>query len=172
MSKIFVIAGTREQANQWIKSNLEKRSKSGVTTLSWSDYVIVNDPVKVRGYSDPHGVFIGTWRDRPDIEEIVEHLFMSSIHINRDLERIRQEVRLKSKKPTPKLKQVSGGWINEEMIISSAAKQLANEIDQQVINQLSMQTVSHEQLIPSMIRAIQDLKKELEGLKNGNAPTP
>lgn len=170
--KIFVIAGTREQANEWIKSNLEKRAKSGVTTLSWSDYVIVNDPVKVRGYQDPHGVFIGTWRDRPDIEEIVEHLFLSSIHINKDLERIRQEVRMKSKKPTPKLKQVSGGWINEDMVISDVANQLANEIDQQVINQLSMQTVSHEQLMPSMIRAIQDLKKELEGLKNGNAPTP
>lgn len=136
MSKIFVIAGTREQANQWIKSNLEKRSKSGVTTLSWSDYVIVNDPVKVRGYSDPHGVFIGTWRDRPDIEEIVEHLFLSCVHINRDLERIRQEVRLKSKKPTPKLQPVKGGWVNGEMAIMVAAERMAKEIDNLVYTKL------------------------------------
>ena len=148
MSKIFVIAGTREQANQWIKSNLEKRAKSGVTTLSWSDYVVVNDPVKVRGYSDPHGVFIGTWRDRPDIEEIVEHLFLSCNHINRDLERIRQEVRMNSKKPTPKLKKVAGGWINEEMAIALAAESLAKEIDEQ-----AMKTV-------------------MEKINGGNIPTP
>lgn len=134
--KIFVVAGTREQANDWIKGNLQKRQIQGETTLSWSDYVIVNDPVKVRGYQDPHGVFIGSWRDRPDIEEIVEHLFLSSIHINRDLERIRQEVRLKSKKPTPKLKQVAGGWINEEMAITLAAERMAKEIDNLVYTKL------------------------------------
>ena len=60
MSKIFVIAGNRVEADQWIKSHLEKRAMSGVTTLSWSDYVVVTDVTRLKGYSDPHGVFIGT----------------------------------------------------------------------------------------------------------------
>ena len=133
MSKIFVIAGTREQANQWIKSNLEKRSKSGVTTLSWSDYVIVNDPVKVRGYSDPHGVFVGTWKERADILDIVELLMAQSIHVNRKLEAVLHEVRQK-KKPT--LKRVAGGWINTNIAIQMAAEELAKEIDKHIIEEI------------------------------------
>ena len=74
MSKIFVIAGNSHQAEQWIKGNLEKRKNDGVTTLSWSDYVIVRDPTKLKGYSNPHGVFIGTWRYRTDMEEIFQEL--------------------------------------------------------------------------------------------------
>lgn len=138
MSKIFVIAGTTEQANQWIKSNLEKRSKSGVTTLSWSDYVIANDPIKVRGYQDPHGVFVGTWRERTDIHEIVEHLFMATSRVNKQLEAIRREVKFLNKvKPTPKLKRVTGGWINEDMAIQQAAANLAKEIDAEVLRSIS-----------------------------------
>ena len=47
--KIFVIAGNRAEADQWIKSHLEKRAMSGVTTLSWSDYVVVTDVTRLKG---------------------------------------------------------------------------------------------------------------------------
>jgi hypothetical protein len=99
--KIYVIAGNKEQANSWIKSNLDKRMKSGETTLSWSDYVYLDSPLKLRGVQDPRGVFIGTWRDRPDIEELVDALFIACIHVNRALERVRSEIKLKSIRPTP-----------------------------------------------------------------------
>jgi len=77
MSKIFVIAGNAQQAEQWIKGNLEKRKNDGVTTLSWSDYVVVSGANKLSGWSDPHGVFIGTWRERKDMEDIFQSLLIS-----------------------------------------------------------------------------------------------
>jgi hypothetical protein len=76
MSKIFVIAGNRQQADDWIKTNLDKRSKAGETTLSWSDYVVVSGPDKLRGWNEPHGVFIGTWRERKDMEDIFQTLLV------------------------------------------------------------------------------------------------
>lgn len=76
MSKIFVIAGNRQQADNWIKQHLIKRQESGVTTLSWSDYVVVTGAERLRGWNEPHGVFVGTWRDRSDMEEIFQTLLV------------------------------------------------------------------------------------------------
>jgi hypothetical protein len=78
MSRIYVIAGNSTQASDWIKSNLDLRSKSGETTLSWSEYYIVNRADSIRGVNDPHGVFVGTWRDRTDLDEIFVSLLRST----------------------------------------------------------------------------------------------
>ena len=101
MSKIFVIAGNKYQAEDWIKKNLEKRAMSGETTISRSQYVYVDDATKLRGIRDPRGVFIGTWRERWDIREVVETLMIQSIHVNPTLGKIWGEVKHKVK-PTPK----------------------------------------------------------------------
>lgn len=135
MSRIFVIAGNRQQADQWIKNDLEKRKNSGVTTLSWSDYVVVSDASRVRGVSDPRGVFIGTWRDRVDIKDVVEALLTQSVHVNPTLGKIWGEVKDRVK-PTPKLKPVAGGWINEEMALQIAADNMAKEIDRLVMEEI------------------------------------
>lgn len=147
MSRIFVIAGNRQQADLWIKNDLEKRKNSGVTTLSWSDYVVVSDVSRVRGVKDPRGVFIGTWRDRVDIKDVVEALLTQSVHVNPTLGKIWGEVKDRVK-PTPKLRSVAGGWINEEMAITLAAESLAKEIDEQVMKQV------------------------MEKINGGNIPTP
>ena len=87
MSKIFVIAGNRAEADDWIKNDLKKRQSTGVTTLSWSDYVVVKDPITLRGRRDPHGVFIGTWKQRKDMEDIFVTL-LSSITITNNAHRV------------------------------------------------------------------------------------
>lgn len=132
MSKIFVIAGNKHQADDWIKKNLEKRAMSGETTLSRSEYVYVDDASRLRGYKDPRGVFIGTWRERWDIREVVETLLVQSVHVNPTLGKIWSEVKDKVK-PTPKLKTLSGGWINEDLALQEAAKMMARAIDDEVI---------------------------------------
>lgn len=91
--KTLVIAGTRQEAMSWIHGQCERRFTSGDTSVSMSDYIYIHDVHQIRGLEDPHGVFIGTWRDRKDIAEIVETLFLRSIYINRTLERIRKEIR-------------------------------------------------------------------------------
>ena len=135
MSKIFVIAGTTQEANFWIKGNLTKRQNSGETTLSWSDYVIVSSPDKLRGSRDPHGVFVGNWLGRPDIFDIVQALMISSIHVNPALGKIYNQVKPKTR-PTPKIQGLSA----HSIIIDEAASLLAKEIDNEVLKSLMKTT--------------------------------
>lgn len=71
MSKTFVIAGNHAHARMWIKEDADKRWRAGETSITLSDYIYVSGPEQLRGYSDPHGVFIGNWYERKDIREIL-----------------------------------------------------------------------------------------------------
>lgn len=126
MTKIFVIAGTREEANQWTKDNLTKRHNAGETDISWSDYIYVASSDKLRGIQDPHGVFVGNWLGRPDILEIVQALLMCSIHVNPALGKIYKDLQPKVR-PTPK---------TYNQAIQDAAQRMAEDIDKQVIANL------------------------------------
>jgi len=74
--KKLVIAGSYEQAQLWIKNDLAKRSAAGETTLSQSEYTIVHNQDQLRGMRDPNGIFVGTWRERKDIFEILNMLLV------------------------------------------------------------------------------------------------
>ena len=71
--KTFVIAGTKREADYWIINDLSKKYPFN-TSMSMSDYVYVSSPEKLKGISDPHGVFIGTWYERPDMLEVIQTL--------------------------------------------------------------------------------------------------
>ncbi len=92
--KIYVVAGTGEEARRWINSNIEKRAKIGMP-YSLSDYVYVANADKLRGIQDPHGVFVGNWKGRADIFDIVQQLMMQSIHINPALSKIYNDLKPK-----------------------------------------------------------------------------
>jgi hypothetical protein len=127
MSKIFVIAGSHFQATEWIKKDLPKHTDRVLT-----DYVYVSTASDLRGYSNPHGMFIGTWKDRHDIREIVEALMVQTDLPMPVLREIWGEVKDKVK-PTPKqppLHKVSGGWA---VAVDDAALMLANAIDDEVL---------------------------------------
>jgi hypothetical protein len=130
MSKIFVIAGTGEEARRWINSNIEKRAKRGETTYSLSDYCYVASPDKLRGIRDPHGVFVGNWLGRPDIFDIVQTLMMQSIHVNPALGKIYKDLQPKVR-PTPK---------TYNQVIQTAADELAKHIDAEVLKSLMKTT--------------------------------
>ena len=74
--KTLVIAGTYHEANYWIIQDLGKKYPSN-TSLSMSDYSIVHNPDQLRGMRDPKGIFIGTWRNRKDIFEILNMLLVN-----------------------------------------------------------------------------------------------
>ena len=146
MSRIFVIAGTYQEATIWIKQDLEKRYPSN-TSASMSDYKYVSHADDVKGYTNPHGVFVGNWLGRPDISEIVEALLMRSTYVNTALGDIYKQVKPKTRvRPTPlRLKPVAGGWVNEDLvgkqihtaIVDEAAELLAKEIDAEVMKQFN-----------------------------------
>ena len=152
--KTFVIAGTAEQAKVWINNHLKKRQLAGETTISLSEYVVVHGSDVLRGRGEVHGVFIGTWRERGDIEEIIEILFTQRIHVSPQLERIRNEILLKSTRPKP-----------IQRSISVAAQRMADEIDSEVLNQMGA-TVSYESLVPNLIKAIQELNDKVMKLES------
>ena len=88
--KIYVVAGTRWEANEWIMQDIEKKYPND-PSVTISNYVYVDSPNKLRGLNDPHGVFIGTWRSRNDIKEIVETL-LQCCYRNPALEKIKKEL--------------------------------------------------------------------------------
>jgi predicted nucleic acid-binding protein len=128
MSKIFVVAGSYHQAKEWIKQDIEKRINAGQTSLTLSHYVYVSSAADLRGYSDPHGMFIGTWKERPDIRDIVEVLMMQSTSVNRSLAKIHRD--LSKTVRQPQLHKVSGGWA---VAVDDAALMLAQAIDDEVL---------------------------------------
>jgi hypothetical protein len=74
--KTLVIAGTEHEAKYWIIQDLGKKYPSN-TSLSMSDYIIGHSADQLRGWRDPNGIFIGTWRERKDIFEILNMLLVN-----------------------------------------------------------------------------------------------
>ena len=89
--KFFVIAGNAQQARDWIKQECGRRFASGDTSVSLSDYIYVDDVSRIKGHSNPHGKFIGTWRERSDIHSILQQLVIASLTPNPALERLWKE---------------------------------------------------------------------------------
>ena len=66
MMKTLVIAGNYDQANIWMHA----RQKQTVT------HTVVHNADQLRGMRNPSGVFVGTWREREDIFEILNMLLV------------------------------------------------------------------------------------------------
>lgn len=73
-SNYYVIAGNRAQFDNFIRRKADELWRAGNKSISLSDFVYVSDESKVRGLSNPKGFFIGTWKLRPDIKEIMINL--------------------------------------------------------------------------------------------------
>ena len=87
MAKIFVIVGDDKEAIKWIKEDSCRRHQ-GATSTTLFDYIICRDVSNVKGYRNPHGVFVGTWRDRPDIKDIIMTLLMATDEKNDNLQKV------------------------------------------------------------------------------------
>jgi hypothetical protein len=73
--KTLVIAGNANEAKYWIITDIGKKYPTN-TSLQYNDYIIVVHPDQLRGMRDPKGIFIGTWRNRKDILEILSTLLV------------------------------------------------------------------------------------------------
>jgi hypothetical protein len=76
--KTLVIAGNTFESHYWIVQDLGKKYPSN-NSLSMSDYLIVHHPDQLRGMRDPKGIFVGTWKERPDIFELLNMLLVNMI---------------------------------------------------------------------------------------------
>lgn len=60
----FVLAGNNREYVEYLKKARINNSDKGYSII------FLDDPVRLRGYSDIDGVAIGTWYKRPDIAEL------------------------------------------------------------------------------------------------------
>jgi hypothetical protein len=93
MSKTYVVAGTYHEAQTWIAKNYQERVAIGDKQASTRDYFYVSKAEDLKGIQDPHGVFVGNWRGRPDILEIVLEIMLRSTHANAALSKIYEDLR-------------------------------------------------------------------------------
>jgi len=122
--KVYVVAGNHNEAYEYINRKIAERISNGETVNKIGDYVYLDKVNRLRGVSNPHGVFIGTWRERPDILDIVFELIMHSTDSTR-LREIHDEL---YKNLTEEQKRMES--------IKKAANVLKDEIDQEVIRSL------------------------------------
>lgn len=92
MDKIFVIAGDDKEAFKWMAEDSLRRWCKGATSASLSEYIICRGVLNIQGCRNPHGFFIGTWRDRPDIKDIIMALMMATDETNLKLRKIWNEI--------------------------------------------------------------------------------
>lgn len=66
---LFIIAGNRKEYQQWVRKQIENRS-----TLCSKTMIYVDGPQTFLGWRDINGYFVGSYRDREDIEDILIRL--------------------------------------------------------------------------------------------------
>lgn len=74
--KYFVVAGNKEQYLTFIKKKCEELYNLG-DEVSLSHFIYVNDINTLKGHTNPIGWFIGNWRERKDINEIIFQLMLA-----------------------------------------------------------------------------------------------
>ena len=65
---LYVIAGTKKEFNDFVLKNVES-DRYRDTNFCW-----VGHPDIFRGLINPNGICIGTWKDRPDILDVLQSL--------------------------------------------------------------------------------------------------
>ena len=73
--KYLVVAGNRNEFQIFIKRKCQELWAPGYN-ISMSNFVYVAGEDQLRGYSNPQGFFVGTWRERNDIEQILNILLV------------------------------------------------------------------------------------------------
>ena len=69
-SILYVIAGDKKEFNDFLLRN--DKTNQYPNTI----FVYVRSAEAFRGVQNPNGICIGTWKDRPDINEILNNLLI------------------------------------------------------------------------------------------------
>lgn len=123
--KTFVIAGN------WNEFNYYGRDK-----VLDKHYVYVSSPDTLRGHQDVHGVFIGTWRERSDIVEILDAVITRTTNTDVIKDLYKQvipspiSVTYKPYSPSRTIKEL------EDEIAEEISRILQKEIDDQMVRNI------------------------------------
>lgn len=97
-NKYFVIAGNRSEYMEFVTKKVNECVKSG-QFISYTDFVYVDGVESLKGYSNPKGWFVGSWREKKGINEIIVQLYFakSQYVLNPEFEKILIEWRNKGR---------------------------------------------------------------------------
>lgn len=97
--KYFVIAGTRSQYMAFVHIKVNEFFQCGQKLITFSHFVYVDSADDLRGYSNPKGWFIGSWREKKGINEIIVQLLLAKRNyaLRPEFEEILKEWRAKGR---------------------------------------------------------------------------
>jgi hypothetical protein len=81
--RVWVICGNSSEYHNYVRSKPLNEDKK---------YHYVGDVYTLRGYSNPHGVFVGSWKHRHDIIDIIDQLIISSTDNSDNLIKIKRDL--------------------------------------------------------------------------------
>jgi len=76
-SKLFIVTGTRQEFEFFIRKKADDLVKDGYS-ISLSDFVCVTSPLTLQGHRNVHGWFYGSYRQRKDLREIVMQIRLTN----------------------------------------------------------------------------------------------
>jgi hypothetical protein len=76
--KIFIVAGNYNQFLEYRNRKWTEYREAGID-ISIDDFVYVSSPDSIRGRRNVHGFYIGTWDQRPDIEDIKLNIKLANV---------------------------------------------------------------------------------------------
>lgn len=122
--RVWVIAGYESQFHEYVRDKPLNGDKK---------YSYVYAPDTLRGFVNPHGVFIGTWKHRTDIIPIIDMLIISTHDNTATLQKIRTELMQNATHAQMMAASMSTG-------VTRAADMLAKAIDQELLDQMLGET--------------------------------
>jgi hypothetical protein len=117
--RVWVICGNMTEYQNYVRSKPLNSDKK---------YFFVGGPDVLRGFVNPHGVFVGSWRYRKDIGDILHELNIRSSVTNPTVKKLLHEL---SSRPVPK----TAMQVMEEAIQHQTLA-MAKQMDIEVLNSL------------------------------------
>lgn len=117
--RVWVIAGNESQFHNYVRNKPLNGDKK---------YFYVYSADTLRGFVNPHGVFVGGWRFRKDIGDILHELNVRSSVPNPTVEKLLREL---SPRPVPK----TAMQVMEEAIQHQTLA-MAKQMDIEVLNSM------------------------------------
>ena len=75
--KLFVICGNRSEYMMFVHKKVNELFQYSQTSITMSHFVYVDSADNLRGHSNPKGWFVGSWREKKGINEIMVQLFLA-----------------------------------------------------------------------------------------------
>mgnify|MGYP003353190248 CR=1 FL=1 len=77
--KYYVVCGNYNEFSDFIHNKCRELYDKGDTSISLSHFVCVDSVEKLMGVREPKGWFYGTWKNNPNIEDIMITLACSIV---------------------------------------------------------------------------------------------